>query len=151
VTAPVHLAAGKVRDVYAVGDDLLLLVASDRVSALDAVLPTPVPDKGRVLTALSVWWFDRIGDLVPHHLVAADDPAIPQRWRGRALLVRRLRMLPVECVARGYLAGSGVAEYRSTGGVCGSRCPPGWSRGRGCPSRSSPRRARRRSGSTTRR
>jgi len=125
VTAPVHLAAGKVRDVYAVGDDLLLLVASDRVSALDAVLPTPVPDKGRVLTALSVWWFDRIGDLGPHHLVSADDPAIPQRWRGRALLVRRLRMLPVECVARGYLAGSGVGDYRSTGGVCGIPLPAG--------------------------
>jgi phosphoribosylaminoimidazole-succinocarboxamide synthase len=125
VTAPVHLAAGKVRDVYAVSDDLLLLVASDRMSALDAVLPTQVPDKGRVLTALSVWWFDRIGDLVPHHLVSADDPAIPERCRGRALLVRRLRMLPVECVARGYLAGSGVAAYRSTGGVCAIPLPAG--------------------------
>jgi phosphoribosylaminoimidazole-succinocarboxamide synthase len=125
VTAPVHLAAGKVRDMYAVGDDRLLLVASDRVSALDAVLPTPVPDKGRVLTALSAWWFGRVGDLVPHHLLSADDPSIPARWRGRALLVRRLRMLPVECVARGYLAGSGTADYRSTGAVCGIPLPPG--------------------------
>lgn len=125
---PVHLAAGKVRDVYAVGDDRLLVVASDRVSALDAVLPTPVPDKGRVLTALSVWWFDRIAELVPHHLVPADDPAVPEipaAWRGRAMLVRRLEMLPVECVGRGYLAGSGVADYNVTGAVCGVPLPPG--------------------------
>ena len=125
MTGLVHLAAGKVRDVYAAGDDRLLVVASDRVSALDAVLPTPVPDKGRVLTALSLWWFDRIAELVPHHLVSADDPAIPPGWRGRAMLVRRLEMLPVECVARGYLAGSGVADYRATGGVCGVPLPPG--------------------------
>ena len=134
MSGPVHVAAGKVRDVYAVGDDRLLLVASDRVSALDAVLPTPVPDKGRVLTALSVWWFDRIAELVPHHLLPADDPAapaapaipaIPAAWRGRAMLVRRLRMLPVECVARGYLAGSAVADYLATGAVCGVPLPPG--------------------------
>ena len=128
MSGPVHVAAGKVRDVYAVGDDRLLVVASDRVSALDAVLPTPVPDKGRVLTALSVWWFDRIAELVPHHLLPADDPAtpaIPAAWRGRAMLVRRLRMLPVECVARGYLAGSGVADYLATGAVCGVPLPPG--------------------------
>ena len=125
MTGLVHLAAGKVRDVYAAGDDRLLVVASDRVSALDAVLPTPVPDKGRVLTALSLWWFDRIAELVPHHLVSADDPAIPPGWRGRAMLVRRLEMLPVECVARGYLAGSGVASYRDTGAVCGVPLPPG--------------------------
>jgi phosphoribosylaminoimidazole-succinocarboxamide synthase len=111
--------------VYAAGDHRLLVVASDRMSALDVVLPTPVPDKGRVLTALSVWWFDRIADLVPHHLVSADDPAIPPVWRGRAMLVRRLEMLPVECVARGYLAGSGVADYRATGRVCGVPLPAG--------------------------
>jgi phosphoribosylaminoimidazole-succinocarboxamide synthase len=138
VTGLAHLAAGKVRDVYAAGDDLLLVVASDRVSAYDVVLPTPIPDKGRVLTALSVWWFERLADLVPHHLVAADlpadpadpaDPAVPAGWRGRAMLVRRLEMLPVECVARGYLAGSGVPAYRDTGAVCGVPLPPGLQEG----------------------
>ena len=125
MTRLVHLAAGKVRDMYAAGDGMLLVVASDRVSAYDVVLPTPIPDKGRVLTALSVWWFERLADLGPHHLVSADDPAIPAGWRGRAVLVRRLEMLPVECVARGYLAGSGVAAYRATGTVCGVELPPG--------------------------
>src|SRR5215212_210245 len=105
--------------MYAAGDDRLLVVASDRVSAYDVVLPTPIPDKGRVLTALSVWWFERLADLVPHHLVSGDDPAIPDEWRGRAMLARRLEMLPVECVARGYLAGSGVPAYRETGAVSG--------------------------------
>jgi phosphoribosylaminoimidazole-succinocarboxamide synthase len=125
VTRLEHLAAGKVRDMYAGPDGLLLVVASDRVSAYDVVLPTTIPDKGRVLTALSVWWFDRLADLVPHHLVSADDPAIPAEWRGRAMLVRRLEMLPVECVARGYLAGSGVLSYRDTGAVSGVNLPPG--------------------------
>jgi phosphoribosylaminoimidazole-succinocarboxamide synthase len=125
VTGLEHLAAGKVRDMYAGPDGLLLVVASDRVSAYDYVLPTPIPDKGRVLTALSVWWFGKLADLVPHHLVSADDPAIPAEWRGRAMLVRRLEMLPVECVARGYLAGSGVPSYRETGAVSGVDLPPG--------------------------
>jgi phosphoribosylaminoimidazole-succinocarboxamide synthase len=125
VTGLEHVAAGKVRDMYSGPDGLLIVVASDRVSAYDHVLPTPIPDKGRVLTALSVWWFDRLADLVPHHLVSADDPAIPARWRGRAMLVRRLDMLPVECVARGYLAGSGVLSYRDTGAVSGVDLPPG--------------------------
>jgi phosphoribosylaminoimidazole-succinocarboxamide synthase len=125
VTSPVRLATGKVRDMYAGPDGTLLVVASDRVSAYDVVLPTPIPDKGRVLTALSVWWFERLADLVPHHLVSADDPAIPAEWRGRAMLVRRLEMLPVECVARGYLAGSGVTSYRGTGAVSGVDLPPG--------------------------
>jgi len=89
------------------------------------VLPTPIPDKGRVLTALSVWWFERLSDLVPHHLVSVDDPAIPTGWRGRAMLVRRLEMLPIECVARGYLTGSGLGSYRQTGAVCGVPLPPG--------------------------
>jgi len=123
----VHLAAGKVRDLYAAGDDLLL-VASDRVSAYDVVLPTPIPDKGRVLTALSVWWFGQLADLVPHHLLSAD-PVVPAEWRGRAVLVRRLAMLPVECVARGYLAGSAVVSYRDTGAVCGVELPPGLTEG----------------------
>jgi len=125
VTGLEHLAAGKVRDMYAGPDGLLLVVASDRISAYDYVLPTPIPDKGRVLTALSVWWFERLSDLVPHHLVSVDDPAIPTGWRGRAMLVRRLEMLPVECVARGYLTGSGLGSYRQTGAVCGVPLPPG--------------------------
>lgn len=120
-----HLAAGKVRDIYSGPDGLLLVVASDRISAYDHVLPTPIPDKGRVLTALSVWWFERLSDLVPHHLVSVDDPAIPAEWRGRAMLVRRLEMLPIECVARGYLTGSGLGSYRQTGAVCGVPLPPG--------------------------
>lgn len=125
MTGPQRLAAGKVRDLYAGPDGLLLFVASDRISAFDHVLPTPIPDKGRVLTALSVWWFERLADLAPHHLVSADDPAIPDRWRGRAMLARRLEMVPVECVARGYLAGSGVPSYRETGAVSGVELPPG--------------------------
>jgi phosphoribosylaminoimidazole-succinocarboxamide synthase len=125
VTGLEHLAAGKVRDMYGAADGLLLVVASDRISAYDHVLPTPIPDKGRVLTALSAWWFERLSDLVPHHLVAVDDPAIPAEWRGRAMLVRRLEMLPVECVARGYLTGSGLASYRETGTVSGVPLPPG--------------------------
>ncbi len=147
-----HLAAGKVRDMYAAPDGLLLVVASDRISAYDHVLPTPIPDKGRVLTALSVWWFERLSDLVPHHLVSVDDPAIPAEWRGRAMLVRRLEMLPVECVARGYLTGSGpgVVPGRPARSAA-SRCRPGWTTGPGCRSRSSPRRRRRRSARTTRR
>jgi len=125
VTGLERLAAGKVRDMYAAPDGLLLVVASDRISAYDQVLPTPIPDKGRVLTALSVWWFERLSDLVPHHLVSVDDPAIPAEWRGRAMLVRRLEMLPVECVARGYLTGSGLASYRDGGAICGVPLPPG--------------------------
>jgi phosphoribosylaminoimidazole-succinocarboxamide synthase len=125
VTGLEHLAAGKVRDMYTGPDGLLLVVASDRISAYDHVLPTPIPDKGRVLTALSVWWFERLSDLVPHHLVSVDDPAIPAGWRGRAMLVRRLEMLPIECVARGYLTGSGLGSYRQTGAVCGVPLPPG--------------------------
>jgi len=125
VTGLERLAAGKVRDMYAAPDGLLLVVASDRISAYDHVLPTPIPDKGRVLTALSVWWFERLSDLVPHHLVSVDDPAIPAEWRGRAMLVRRLEMLPVECVARGYLTGSGLASYRDGGAICGVPLPPG--------------------------
>jgi len=120
-----HLAAGKVRDMYAAPDGLLLVVASDRISAYDHVLPTPIPDKGRVLTALSAWWFERLSDVVPHHLISVDDPAIPAGWRGRAMLVRRLEMLPVECVARGYLTGGGLASYREVGAVSGVPLPAG--------------------------
>ncbi|GAA0506383.1 phosphoribosylaminoimidazole-succinocarboxamide synthase [Saccharopolyspora subtropica] len=120
-----QIAAGKVRQLHAVDDEHLLLVASDRISAYDHVLDTPIPDKGRVLTAMSVFWFELLADAVPNHLVAADDPRIPGEVRGRALLVRRLEMLPVECVARGYLTGSGLADYQRTGAVCGVRLPAG--------------------------
>jgi len=120
-----HLATGKVRDIYLVGDDLLLFVASDRISAYDHVLPTEIPDKGRVLTAMSVFWFDQLADLVGNHLVSVDDPRIPDAVLGRALLVHRLDMVPVECVARGYLTGSGLLDYRATGAVCGIALPAG--------------------------
>ncbi|MDQ2582844.1 phosphoribosylaminoimidazolesuccinocarboxamide synthase [Saccharothrix yanglingensis] len=120
-----QVAAGKVRQVYEVDDDLLLFVASDRISAYDHVLSTEIPDKGRVLTAMSVFWFERFADLAPNHLVAWDDPRIPDEVRGRALLVRRLDMVQVECVARGYLTGSGMVEYRRDGAVCGVELPEG--------------------------
>ncbi|MEC3977058.1 phosphoribosylaminoimidazolesuccinocarboxamide synthase [Amycolatopsis sp. H20-H5] len=119
------IAAGKVRELYAVGDEHLLLVTSDRISAYDFVLDTPIPDKGRVLTAMSVFWFEQLADLLPNHLVAYDDPRIPAEVRGRALLVRRLEMLPVEAVARGYLTGSGFSDYTATGSVCGVELPAG--------------------------
>jgi phosphoribosylaminoimidazole-succinocarboxamide synthase len=117
-----HVARGKVRELYDVDDELLLFVASDRISAYDHVLSTEIPDKGRVLTAMSVFWFER---LAPNHLVAYDDPRIPAEVRGRALLVRKLRMVDVECVARGYLTGSGMADYTATGAVCGIELPAG--------------------------
>jgi phosphoribosylaminoimidazole-succinocarboxamide synthase len=127
-----HLYSGKVREMYAVGDDLVLVVATDRISAYDHVLPTEIPDKGRVLTALTLWWLGQLADLVPNHLVTArvgDYPPELQPYadelRGRSMLCRRLDMLPVECVARGYLAGSGWADYRATGSVCGVALPPG--------------------------
>ncbi len=121
--------SGKVRELYDVDDELVLVVASDRISAYDQVLPTPIPDKGRILTALSAWWFERLADLVPHHLVSLDDGRIPPEVRGRAMLCRRLSMLPVECVARGFLAGSGLADYRRTGAICGITLPPGLEEG----------------------
>jgi len=114
--------SGKVRDVYADGDDLLL-VASDRVSIYDVILPTPVPGKGRVLTQLSLWWFDRLTDIVPNHVISATD--VPEEWAGRAIRCQRLDMLPVECIARGYLAGLGLTAYNETGAVSGVSLPPG--------------------------
>jgi phosphoribosylaminoimidazole-succinocarboxamide synthase len=125
-----HVASGKVRELYDAGDDRLLLVASDRISAFDVVLPTPIPQKGRVLTGLSAFWFARTAALVPNHLVSlrledvpgtGHDPAM----RGRIMLVRRLRMLPVEFVVRGYLAGSAVRDYGATGAISGVPLPPG--------------------------
>ncbi|MCP3799227.1 phosphoribosylaminoimidazolesuccinocarboxamide synthase [Allokutzneria sp. A3M-2-11 16] len=120
-----QIAAGKVRQLHAVDDEHLLLIASDRISAYDHVLESAIPDKGRVLTAMSVFWFELLSDLVPNHLVAHDDPRIPDEVRGRALLVRRLSMEPVECVARGYLTGSGLTDYNRTGAVCGVELPAG--------------------------
>ena len=119
------VATGKVRSLYEVDEQHLLFVASDRISAFDHILTSEIPDKGRVLTAMSVFWFELLADLVPNHLVSADDPRIPGAVRGRALLVRKLTMLPWECVARGYLTGSGMADYRATGAVCGVVLPGG--------------------------
>jgi phosphoribosylaminoimidazole-succinocarboxamide synthase len=116
------LHSGKVRDVYADGDDLIL-VASDRVSVYDVVLPTPIPDKGAVLTRLSLWWFEQLADLVPHHVISATD--VPPEFAGRAIRCRRLRMVPVECIARGYLTGSGRGEYEKSGAVSGVPLPAG--------------------------
>jgi len=109
------LGSGKVRDLYAVDDAHLLLVASDRISAYDWVLPTEIPDKGRVLTALSAWWFDQLDDVVANHLVSIATPPVPAEVAGRAMLVRRLQMVPVECVARGYIAGSAVGPGAAEG------------------------------------
>ncbi len=117
------LAKGKVREIYDLGDDLLM-VASDRISTYDVVHPTPIPDKGKVLTALSVLWFGLTADVVPNHLVSATD-GVPDDVRGRALRVKRLRMLPVECVVRGYITGSGWKDYQATGRVSGVELPPG--------------------------
>ncbi|MFI0153430.1 phosphoribosylaminoimidazolesuccinocarboxamide synthase [Streptomyces lydicus] len=121
-----HLHTGKVRDLYQNADGDLVMVASDRTSAYDWVLPTEIPDKGRVLTRLSLWWFDQLSDLVPHHVLSSDVPAgAPADWEGRTLICKSLRMVPVECVARGYLAGSGLVEYRRSRTVCGLALPEG--------------------------
>ena len=112
---------GKVRDVYADGEDLIL-VASDRVSVYDVVLPTPIPDKGAILTQLSLWWFSQVADLVPNHVLSED---VPPEWKGRAIRCRRLDMVAVECIARGYLTGLGLESYRATGSISGVQLPPG--------------------------
>jgi phosphoribosylaminoimidazole-succinocarboxamide synthase len=119
-----HLASGKVRELYRIDDDHLLFVATDRISAYDYILDTPIPDKGRILTAMSVFFFGLVD--APNHLAGpADDPRIPAEVLGRALVVRRLDMVPVECVARGYLTGSGLLDYQRTGAVCGIELPAG--------------------------
>jgi len=135
-----HLHSGKVRDLYTVlldygpeaGTDALLMVASDRMSAFDVVLPNEIPDKGAILTALSLWWFDQLADLVPNHVITADVDAYPahlrplrDRLRGRSMLVRPLRMVDIECVARSYLSGSGTVQYQQDGTVSGVALPPG--------------------------
>jgi phosphoribosylaminoimidazole-succinocarboxamide synthase len=118
------VASGKVREIYEAPDDTLLLVASDRISTYDVVHPTPIPDKGKVLTGLSTFWFERTQEIVRNHLISVSD-GIPEEARGRAMLVRRLEMLPVECVVRGYLSGSGWKDYQVTGAVSGIELPPG--------------------------
>ena len=117
------LSSGKVRDMYDAGEGRLLMVASDRISTYDVVHPTPVPDKGKVLTGLSAYWFERTHDLCRNHLVSYFE--VPQEVRGRAMLVERLEMVPVECVVRGYITGSGWKDYQRSGEVCGVRLPDG--------------------------
>jgi phosphoribosylaminoimidazole-succinocarboxamide synthase len=120
-----HVHSGKVRDLYRTTDGRLVMVASDRISAYDHVLAPSIPDKGRILTAMTVWWFGQLRDIVRNHMLSVDDPVIPAPWRGRAMVCVALEMVPVEAVARGYLAGSGLADYRATGTVCGIPLPPG--------------------------
>ncbi|HEY2269540.1 MAG TPA: phosphoribosylaminoimidazolesuccinocarboxamide synthase [Streptosporangiaceae bacterium] len=118
--------SGKVRELYADGDDLIM-VASDRVSVYDVVLPTAIPGKGRVLTQLSLWWFGQLAGVVPNHVISGTD--VPAEWQGRAIRCRRLEMLPVECIARGYLAGLGLASYREEGAISGVPLPAGLGEG----------------------
>ncbi|MGH3067268.1 MAG: phosphoribosylaminoimidazolesuccinocarboxamide synthase [Streptosporangiaceae bacterium] len=120
------LHSGKIRDLYADGADLIL-VASDKVSVYDVVLPTPIPGKGKILTQLSLWWFERLADVVPNHVISATD--VPAEWAGRAIRCHRLDMIPVECIARGYLAGLGLNSYRADGTVSGVPLPDGLTEG----------------------
>ena len=117
-----HIYSGKVRDLYRTPDGRLLFVASDRISAFDWILPTTIPDKGRILTEMSLWWFDRLQGVAPNHLSPG---SVPAAVRGRAMLCESLEMLPIECVARGYMAGSALVGYRETGSICGVGLPPG--------------------------
>lgn len=126
------LARGKVRDVYAVGEDKLLMIATDRISAFDCVLGSPIPDKGKILTQVSLFWFDMLSDVVPNHLLTASVDEYPAELRqyrdqleGRSMLVKRAQMVDIECVARGYLSGSGWKEYKGNGTVCGIQLPAG--------------------------
>jgi phosphoribosylaminoimidazole-succinocarboxamide synthase len=128
--ADLHEASGKVREMYGFGDQMLM-VASDRMSAFDVILPTPIPNKGRVLTGMSLFWFDRFKDVVPNHLISAERKDFPIQAQNdpelaaRSMLVRRLTMMPIECVVRGYLVGSGWKDYQATGAVCGHALPAG--------------------------
>ena len=117
-----HIYSGKVRDLFETPDGKLLFVASDRISAFDYVLPTVIPDKGRILTAMSLWWFDRLQGIVPNHIITTN---VPFAVNGRATICERLEMLPIECVARGYLTGSGLIDYKAAGSICGVGLPPG--------------------------
>jgi phosphoribosylaminoimidazole-succinocarboxamide synthase len=117
-----HVYSGKVRELYRSPEGRLLFVATDRISAYDWILPTPIPDKGRILTQLSLWWFDQFADIVPHHVLSTH---VPDAVAGRALLCQELDMMPVECVVRGYLAGSGYSDYLAERSICGNGLPPG--------------------------
>jgi len=117
-----HLRTGKVRDLYQDESGRLLMVASDRISAFDWVLPTQIPDKGKILTAMTLWWFERIAQIAPNHVLSVE---VPKKVVGRAVICRSLEMFPVECVARGYLTGSGLVEYRASSSVCGIQLPSG--------------------------
>ena len=119
------VAQGKVRDIYSLGEAELLLIATDRISAFDHVLGSGIPDKGRILTQLSLFWFEFLESVVPNHLVAASPAGLPPELLGRTMQVRRADMFPVECVVRGYLSGSGWKDYQQTGGICGIALPPG--------------------------
>jgi phosphoribosylaminoimidazole-succinocarboxamide synthase len=128
-----HVYSGKVRELYAPIDpttglaspDALLLVATDRISAFDFILDSEIPDKGTVLTQLSLWWFEQLADIIPNHVISAKSPQVPEAVAGRAVLVQRLDMVPIECIGRAYLTGSGLAEYRETSSVCGVALPAG--------------------------
>jgi phosphoribosylaminoimidazole-succinocarboxamide synthase len=122
INGATHLHSGKVRDLYRLEDGRLLMVASDRISAFDFILDTVIPDKGAILTQMSLWWFEQLSELVPHHIVSTD---VPAAVKGRAVVCEALDMFPVECVARGYLTGSGLVDYRRTGEVCGVALPDG--------------------------
>jgi phosphoribosylaminoimidazole-succinocarboxamide synthase len=125
VTDLKHLYSGKVRDMYDAGDGLLLIVASDRMSAFDVVMAEKIPDKGRILTAFSAFWFDHLADVMPSHLVATDVPDLPEEWVGRVQLVKRAEMLPIECIVRGRLTGSAWKEYKASGTMHGAKLPEG--------------------------
>ncbi len=142
-----HLHSGKVRDLYRLEDGDLLMVASDRISAYDFVLDTTIPDKGEILTRMSLWWFAQLDDLVPNHIKSTD---VPESVKGRAVVCEELGMYPIECVARGYLTGSALLDYHSTGEVCGIALPKGLVDGSRLPPRSSRRPPRRRWVTTTR-
>jgi phosphoribosylaminoimidazole-succinocarboxamide synthase len=121
-----HLHSGKVRDLYELPGGELLIVARDTMSAYDYVLDTLIPDKGRILTQLSLWWFEQLADIIPNHVISEELPAdAPAEWAGRALVVQKLDMVPVECVARGYLTGGGLKDYLASGSICGVALPPG--------------------------
>ena len=117
-----HVYSGKVRDLYEAPDGRMLFVASDRISAFDWVLPSVIPDKGRILTAMSLWWFEQLEDIVPNHVISTN---VPDSVKGRATICERLDMFSVECVARGYLTGSGLVDYKNSGSICGVGLPPG--------------------------
>lgn len=150
----VKVRRGKVRDIYDLGDQLLL-VATDRISAFDCVLPDPIPNKGRVLTALTKFWFDLVGSEYPHHLIEVIGSRPPKGFEAfadqlahRTMVCRKTKVVPIECVARGYLSGSGWKEYLANGTVCGIALPAGCGNATNCRSRSSPRRQRRSPGTT---